>query len=1319
MVERGAQAGAGRARSLRETRLDGDHDEALIIGRSDELLVREEPCLRTVEVGNDLELVANRLAGREHGAILSFVRRRQSRGEEITRPPPDHLTNRPLAGSLHEGVVGGEVPAVGVLHAEHDLGKTYEHATDDIGLMLGRPRCGRRWFNHADILDDAHRLHEFVTPRPRIVQDRRARIESTGSMPIAAPPMTSNEADEAVVRAADLLTRSLEIEADQTRRDVARRDRLHGIVVNHDLAHFTRVLTDEVARLDDPRRAARRFAGLVASTDTSALGPVDRMLVRVGAKCAPLFPRVVMALVLRRLRDEAEGTIVFDREPGFTGHLSRRRAGGFRTNVNILGEAILGADEAEHRLELIRHALLRHDVNYVSVKISAICAHISPLAFDATVEAVAEVLRGLYRLSQSKTPSAFINLDMEEYRDLALTVAAFRLVLGETEFSGIDAGIVLQAYLPDAHGEAAELAAWAAARRASGGGRIKIRVVKGANLAMESVDAEVNGWPLAPYLTKAEVDASYKALLDVLLDASFDDAVDVGVASHNLFDVAWGLGLVERLRARGAERRLSFEMLEGMAPAQAQALRETHGKVLLYTPVVRPTDFTAAIAYLVRRLDENTAPDNFLHNLFDLQPGNALFAAEAERFRKAVAGRRIVSTTPHRAQDRRRQVLGSDVSAPFENEPNTDFSLRANRVWIADALAAWRPPTSAIVPVIDGTETPTNQVARVAFTCSPFVDYEVHLATRTMVDTTVAVANAASERWTSVPILERGALVNRVGDVVARRRGELLAAMAHDTGKTMLEGDPEISEAIDFARYYARCLDDFTRLSARGVLPRPVGTVVIAPPWNFPFAIALGGVLAAVAAGNTVILKPAPQAVLVGKLVAECCWEAGIPRDVVQFLPCPDDKVGQALITHADVGAVVLTGARSTAELFLDWKPSLRLHAETSGKNALIISASADVELAVKDLVKSAFAHAGQKCSAASLAVVEASVYDDPSFFRRLADATRTLQVGPGHDVRTDVGPLIDPPTGNLLRALTILDTGEAWLVEPHQLDDSGRLWSPGIRIGVRNGSWFHHNECFGPVLGIMRADDLEEAMVMQNAVAYGLTAGLHSLDAAEIQRWTEGVQAGNLYVNRSITGAIVRRQPFGGWKHSVVGPAVKAGGPRYVASLCDWVHADDVSRPTALDDAEAAFSDWARRELSAEHDPSGLRAESNVLRFRRLPLGVAVRIGAEEDAVTADACRAIAAAVRCAVVVSDARTETDDAFASRLSALGVDRLRVLGATSDTVLRRAHAAGIAVDPRPLCREPEIEAPRWLREQSVTTTMHRHGSPTAATRHAKK
>ena len=1111
-------------------------------------------------------------------------------------------------------------------------------------------------------------------------------------------------ADAAVARAEGLVRRSHEIERDDSRPTRSRRARLHALIVNRGLADFTRVLTDEVARVDDHRLAARRFTALVATADTRALSKVDRSLLTIGAAAARLAPKVVMPIVLQRLRREAEGTIVFDRHPGLERHLAGRSFKGDRSNINILGEAILGQDEAAERVRLIESALRRADVNYVSVKISAIHAQVSALAFDETIAAVAEQVRRLYRLAMTFSPAKFVNLDMEEYRDLALTVAVFQQVLSEPEFLSYDAGIVLQAYLPDSHHVAYELSEWAHQRRIAGGGRIKIRMVKGANLAMESVEAELHGWEQAPYQTKSEVDASYKAILELLLDSRYDDAVRVGLASHNLFDVAWGLGRRDDLLARGAAGRLDFEMLEGMAPAQAQAVHEAAGSLLLYTPVVRPDDFTAAIAYLVRRLDENTAPDNFLRNLFDLKPGNAVFAAEEDRFRRAIVDRNGVSQEPRRTQNRLIESRHSSSARTdgFGNEPDTDFALAANRRWIAGHLAAWAPPTEPILPIVNGVAIHTPTCDLVDLPCSPFGAYRVCVADLPLVEETVRVAVAATRAWSARSPEERASLIRAVGEQVAKERGHILASMAHDAGKTIGEGDPELSEAIDFAHYYAQSALHLG--SYAGAVHMPVGPVVIAPPWNFPFAIALGGVLAALAGGNAVILKPAPQAVLTGALVARCCWDAGIPGDALQFLPCPDNEVGRALITHEHVGAVILTGALSTAEMFLAWKPSLRLHAETSGKNAMIITASADIELAVKDLVKSAFGHAGQKCSAASLAIVEASVYDDPRFFRRLADATRTLRVGPGFELATDIGPLIDPPSGNLLRALTTLDNGESWLVEPASLAESERLWSPGIRVGVTAGAWFHQTECFGPVLGVMRARDLTHALELQNAVEFGLTAGLQSLDSNEIDRWINTVEAGNLYVNRGITGAIVQRQPFGGWKRSVVGPTVKAGGPRYVASLCRW------SADTAFPDASVidAYRAWAGDEVSAEHDPSGLRSETNVLRFRPLSGGVAVRLAANQSSVAVALVAEIGRITICNVHISLASEETDDAFADRVGSLRVDRLRILGPTSDVIRAAAHRCGIAVDDSDLNPSPALELPRWMREQSVTRTRHRHG-----------
>ncbi len=1089
-------------------------------------------------------------------------------------------------------------------------------------------------------------------------------------------PLTDTDRVEAAVAlAAALVTRARAAERSAPVRQRRRTARLARLIRSSSAKEVTFALTDEVSRIGHDRRAARHLAAVVGAGDLSGFGLVDRALLRAAGQLAPLLPGVVMPLVRRRLRAESDGVIIPAEDPAFAQYSAARRDAGVRVNVNVLGEAILGDREARHRLDLILARLARPDVDYVSVKISAVCPNVSALAFDATVSAVSDRLRELYRAAAAHRPAKFVNLDMEEYRDLGLTVDAFTRVLDEPEFAGLEAGIVLQAYLPDAHAFGHRLAEWARARHAAEAGRIKIRVVKGANLAMEDVDAEMRGWPLAPYGSKADVDASYKALLDLLLDERYDDAVRIGLASHNLFDLAWGLLAQRDLAGRGRADRLELEMLEGMAVAQADAVRAEAGDLLLYAPIVRRDDFAAAIAYLVRRLDENTSPDNFLTHVFDLEAGNEQFRTEADKFRAAVAARRSVRTDPHRTQDRSLPVAPIGIDAPFRNEPDTDFTRPANRAWLAEGLAA---PPSTDVPA------------------------EVGIAE---VDRAVAVALAARPSWTSWPVRERAALIDGVGDAIASRRGQMLAVMAEEAGKTVGEGDPEVSEAIDFARYYSRESMRLGALTASGsVTSTPLGTVVVTPPWNFPCAIPVGGVLAALAAGNTVILKPAPQSARTAWLVAQCCWAAGVPREVVQFVRTPDDDAGRRLVTHPDVDAVILTGSFDTAQMFLGWRPEMRLHAETSGKNALVITAMADIDLAIKDLVKSAFGHAGQKCSAASLAIVEADLYDDHEFLARLCDAVLTLRVGPGVDPSSDVGPLIGAPGPSLTRALTTLEPGETWLVEPHRLERAdGEYWTPGVRLGVAPGSWFHRTECFGPVLGVMRAGDLDHAIDLQNGVDFGLTAGIHSLDEGEVTRWIERVEAGNLYVNRGTTGAIVRRQPFGGWKRSAVGPTAKAGGPNYLSTLQRWT---DTGQPIV--DVAATYRRWMAEVGSVEIDVTGLHAERNGFRYRPLPNGVIVRVAAGVAERDVDLIRMAAATAGAEAQLSFARDESDEAFATRLASTAADRLRVLGPTSDVVRRAAHAAALPLDDSAPVGEPSIELPHWLREQSVTVTRHRHG-----------
>jgi RHH-type transcriptional regulator, proline utilization regulon repressor / proline dehydrogenase / delta 1-pyrroline-5-carboxylate dehydrogenase len=406
--------------------------------------------------------------------------------------------------------------------------------------------------------------------------------------------------EQAVSLARRMLADSL---ADATRSERRRQHRLGRLLADPQGRELLFALTDEVVRIEAPGRAARRFAAVVREHAGAGLGAGDRLLLRCGALIAPLLPAIVMPLVVRRIRRETRGIVLPAEDPGFARHLHERAADAVRINVNPLGESILSDAEADQRLRQIEQCIDRADVDYVSVKVSAIVANLDALAFEHSVERITDRLRRLHRHAAIATPRTFVNLDMEEYRDLELTLQSFMLVLDEDEFRRLDAGIVLQAYLPDSHHALERLGSWATARRAAGGGTTKVRLVKGANLAMETVEAELHGWIAAPYGSKAEVDASYKALVDSALRPEWAGALRIGLASHNLFDVAWALRLSDEL---GARDRIDFEMLEGMAPAQARQVHAAAGGLLMYAPVVADGDFTACLAYLTRRLDENT-----------------------------------------------------------------------------------------------------------------------------------------------------------------------------------------------------------------------------------------------------------------------------------------------------------------------------------------------------------------------------------------------------------------------------------------------------------------------------------------------------------------------------------------------------------------------------------------------------------------------------------------------------------------------------------------------------------------------------------------
>lgn len=1098
---------------------------------------------------------------------------------------------------------------------------------------------------------------------------------------------------------------------------------------------FTVGFVDGVMRPEDLRVAGHKLAELSDITPTLLPGYL-RAAIKAGGFWAPKLPGVVVPISRRVLRAMV-GHLVLDATPAKLGPaIAKLRKSGNRLNLNLLGEAVLGEREAGHRLQGTRDFLARDDVDYVSIKVSSVVSQLSMWSFDEAVADVVEKLTPLYELAakaEAAGPSTgagtqkFINLDMEEYRDLDLTIAAFTSILDQPGLENLEAGIVLQAYLPDALGAMQRLQEWAAARRAKGGAPIKVRVVKGANLAMEEVDATIHGWPLATYGTKQDSDTNYKRVLDWAMTPERLDAVRIGIAGHNLFDIAYTWLLA---KSRGVTEAVEYEMLLGMATGQAEAVRKDVGRLLLYTPVVNPAEFDVAIAYLVRRLEENASPENFMSAVFELASNPSLLTRERERFERSLAALEADRSVPNpnRVQNRAEE-RPTGTTTGFANQPDTDPALAVNRTWGREILQ--RSVSSTL-----GLDT--IAIAKVE--------------TADELDGIFAAATTAAEKWAALPAEERAAVLHRAGDELAARRGELIEIMAHEAGKTIAEADPEISEAIDFAHYYAERAKDLESVSGAEFVPSKV--TVVTPPWNFPVAIPAGGVLAGLASGSAVIIKPAKLTQRCGAVMIEALWAAGVPRELLALVDLASRDLGTRLVANPSVDRVILTGAYETAQLFRSFRPDLPLLAETSGKNAIIVTPSADLDLAAADVARSAFGHAGQKCSAASLAILVGSVADSKRFERQLVDAVTSMRVGLPDDPATQMGPIIEPANGKLLTALTKLEKGERWLVKPRKLDDEGKQWTPGVKTGVREGSYFHLTEFFGPVLGIMHAKDLDEALRLQNAVDYGLTAGIHSLDSEEVATWLDRVEAGNLYVNRGITGAIVQRQPFGGWKRSAVGAGAKAGGPNYLFGLGEWRPAElPAAAPgaavtpavTALLEAataevDAAEADWLHRAAASDErawtcefgvvtDKSGLGVERNLFRYR--PVAVDVRIA--EDAPLADGIRVLAAALRSGSPFTVSAPALPSRVEKALRAQGIavthesdaawtkryakaantwQRVRLVGGDASALHEALDGSpDVAVWSHAVTGAGRVEMLPFLHEQAVSITNHRFGNPT--------
>ncbi|MBC8282483.1 MAG: bifunctional proline dehydrogenase/L-glutamate gamma-semialdehyde dehydrogenase, partial [Nitrospinae bacterium] len=919
-------------------------------------------------------------------------------------------------------------------------------------------------------------------------------------------------------------------------------------------------LTDQVFRLSRDTSILQKFIKILQEHGVPEFfGIWDHTLLRLLKIFGPFVPGFlsppIVWSILKVMRYKTRNVILNGELESLKQYFQNCQNENIKVNINRLGDMVLGEKEAEKHIEDYVNSLLNPNVSCVSVKISTLYSQTDNVAHDHTVTIVTEKLEKILKIARDEEKKSsipkLVYLDMEEYKDLTLTIDVFKKILRNPEAHQFSLGIALQAYIPDSFFYQQEITQLAKVRLSQGGVPVRIRIVKGANMEMEKCIASQNDWTQAPYSTKLETDANFKRMVSFAFKKDNLEAVKIGIGSHNIFDIAYAKTL-QRIRNLDP-LSFEFEMLEGVANPTRRSVQKLLGPVLIYAPIADNDEFLNAIAYLVRRLMENTDKENFLSHSFNLTVDSPAWNDEKSKFLVAlehVSNLEFPSPRHRQNRETRTQHIPCNYLHidDFIPDSPTNFSLPENQTWLRNKILSIQREEETLIPLEIGGKKSLGE--RKLLPCRDLSESGkliAQFAAANPEDINNAlrfISEFEPNQWDLNPDFREN-ILQKVALELEVHRASLISCALKTIAKGIADLDAEVAEAIDFARYYPSAVHYFKE-NFPNIQFEERGNLLVVSPWNFPIAIPTGGIVAALATWNRVVIKPSPYSLLATWEVVKLFWKAGVPASALQFIPC-EDKDAPLLTQSPIIDQVIFTGSALTADKILSDRPRLDFSGETSGKNIFIITDSADKELAIKQLVESAFGYNGQKCSAASIAILSQEVYDDTKFQRQLKDAVESLPVGSlKSQPQNKITPLITQPKEELLRALTQLEPQEQWLVKPekHSLDN---LWSPAVKWNVQPGSFTHLTEFFGPVLGVMKAKDLKQACALANQTEYGLTAGLQSLDTNEIQYFLETVQAGNLYVNSKTTGAIVGRQPFGGIKNSRRGAGGKAGGINYI----------------------------------------------------------------------------------------------------------------------------------------------------------------------------
>ena len=984
-------------------------------------------------------------------------------------------------------------------------------------------------------------------------------------------------------------------------------------------------------------------------------------------------------------------------------------------------------------------------------QIKTICINIADLAsfrtHYKTFDELEENLKKIFRASLKNDKDKLIIINIENHSELDLSLEVFKKILLSDEFLEVKMGISLQAYFPESFEIQKDLIEKAKKRLAKNGTPILIRITKGEKLIQEQINAAKNNWPSPTYLSKVETDANFKKMLILGFDKQNAKAANIAVVTSNVFDISFALLFIKE---KQIEPYVYFEIAAGRSRnAIRRALEALIGKNLkILCPIVFKKNFHLACNYLLSKINDVTNSENIVSQLSTLYPGTKKWEEQFDNFKLSLEKIDKISNKRKQKQDREKIIKISN-HINFENEPMTDFSIKENVLWtekIIEKAITYR--VEDIPLIIDGENITTTQIAFGKNPSKPNTNfYKYSLSDENLIQRAIKTAKENEEKWSKSPVEKRCEILLTLAQKLREKRAFFIQNLIVDVGKTALEADREVSDAIDAIEYHTKHMLDLTR-AKEDIKFESKGTFLIIPSWNFPLSTAAEEITSALVSGNTLILKPLATCPLICYEFVLLMYEASVPKGVLQYLNCSDDIFEKKLIADPRINSVVIFTSAKYARKLIALRNGLEISAITGGINTILVTANSDKEQAIQAIINSAFCFSGQKFSSASILILEKEVYNDLEFKNNLKDAAQNLIVGSALDSSSIVTPLSKEIDPELKRALLTLDTDESWLLKPHQDKDNPNLFSPGIKYGTQIDSFTKTHELYGPILSVMQANDLDEAIKIANTSKYALSSSLHSLDNRCHAKWLNNIQGGNYYINTKNINAKIRRQPFGGYKDSSFGPGYKSGGQNYILNFVNPVQVDNPKGKLPVNDwvnsltsflenmdlsyeqlgiwyASVANYAYYWKKFEQEVDHCKILGQDNIQHYVPRQF-ITLRINKDNFAL--DTLRVCAAALTCSVPLEISWTsfklleesnwidllpilsnveESEEDFFTRIKEGKIKRLRLTSKASNELKKAAANSACYIIDAPVLANGRLELLHYIKEVSITYDYNRY------------